>query len=69
MHLDSAIKVDLIVRKNSEYRHAEFERRKSVDIDMDYEPRRPDPVEACLGTRDGLGDAIARCPHADGRIG
>jgi hypothetical protein len=27
MHLDSAIKVDLIVRKNSDYRHAEFERR------------------------------------------
>ena len=26
MHLDSAIKVDLIVRKNSEYWHAEFER-------------------------------------------
>lgn len=32
MHLDSAIKVDLIVRKNSEYRHAEFERPKSVDF-------------------------------------
>ena len=32
MHLDSAIKVDLIVRKNSEYRHAEFERRKSVEF-------------------------------------
>jgi hypothetical protein len=31
-HLDSAIKVDLIVRKNSEYRHAEFERRKSVEF-------------------------------------
>jgi hypothetical protein len=31
MHLDSAIKVDLIVR-NSEYRHAEFERRKSVEF-------------------------------------
>jgi len=30
MHLDSAIKVDLIARKNSEYRHAESERRKSV---------------------------------------
>ena len=32
MHLDSAIKVDLIVRKNSEYRHAEFERRKLVEF-------------------------------------
>jgi len=32
MHLDSAIKVDLIVRRNSEYRHAEFERRKSVEF-------------------------------------
>jgi len=32
MHLVSAIKVDLIVRKNSEYRHAEFERRKSVEF-------------------------------------
>src|SRR6266403_4577537 len=32
MHLDSAIKVDLIVRKNSEYRHVEFERRKSVEF-------------------------------------
>jgi hypothetical protein len=30
--LNSAIKVDLIVRKNSEYRHAEFERRKSVEF-------------------------------------
>jgi hypothetical protein len=27
-----ALKVDLIVRKNSEYRHAEFERRKSVEF-------------------------------------
>jgi hypothetical protein len=32
MHLDSAIKVVLIVRKNSEYRNAEFERRKSVEF-------------------------------------
>ena len=32
MHLDSAIKVDLIVRKNSEYRHAEFERRQLVEF-------------------------------------
>ena len=32
MHLDSAIKVDLIVRKNSEYRQTEFERRKSVEF-------------------------------------
>lgn len=31
MHLDSA-KVDLIVRKNSEYRHVAFERRKSVEF-------------------------------------
>jgi hypothetical protein len=37
MHLDSAIKVDLIVRKNSEYRHAEFERRKSVARDTGSE--------------------------------
>jgi hypothetical protein len=32
MLLDGAIKVDLIVRKNSEYRHSEFERRKSVEF-------------------------------------
>jgi hypothetical protein len=32
MHLDSAIKVDFIVRKNSEYRYVEFERRKSVEF-------------------------------------
>ena len=32
MHPDSAIKVDLIVRKNTEYRHAEFERRKLVEF-------------------------------------
>jgi hypothetical protein len=32
MHLDSAIKVDLIVRKNSEYRHAEFEPSKLVEF-------------------------------------
>ena len=32
MQLDSAIKVDLIVRRNSEYRQAEFERRKLVEF-------------------------------------
>jgi hypothetical protein len=32
MHRDSAIKIDMIVRKNSEYRHAEFERRKPVEF-------------------------------------
>lgn len=32
MHLESAIKVDLIVRKDSEYRHTEFARRKAVDM-------------------------------------
>jgi hypothetical protein len=32
MHLDSATKVDLIVRKNSEDRHAVFERRKAVEF-------------------------------------
>lgn len=32
MHLDSAIKVDLIVRKDSQYRQVEFERRKAVDL-------------------------------------
>jgi hypothetical protein len=30
MHLNSAIKVDLIIRKASEYRHLEFARRKLV---------------------------------------
>ena len=32
MHLGSGIKVDLIVRKDSEYRHVEFARRKSVNL-------------------------------------
>ena len=32
MHLTSGVKVDLIVRKDSEYRHVEFARRKSVDL-------------------------------------
>ena len=32
MHLESAIKVDLIVRKDSEYRHVEFARRSAVHI-------------------------------------
>jgi hypothetical protein len=32
MHLDSAIKVDFIVRKNSQFRSVEFERRKSVEF-------------------------------------
>ncbi|HEY4212193.1 MAG TPA: hypothetical protein VGM84_11975 [Steroidobacteraceae bacterium] len=32
MHLASGIKVDLIVRKDSEYRHVEFARRKSVNL-------------------------------------
>src|SRR5260221_12312159 len=31
MHLDSAIKVDLIVRENSEYRQTAVERRKAVE--------------------------------------
>ncbi len=32
MHLSSAVKVDLIVRKDSEYRQLEFSRRRSVDL-------------------------------------
>ena len=32
MHLESAIKVDLIVRKDSEYRQVEFARRSAVHI-------------------------------------
>lgn len=32
MHLSSGIKVDLIVRKDSEYRQHEFTRRKPVDL-------------------------------------
>jgi predicted nucleotidyltransferase len=32
LHLESGVKVDLIVRKSSEYRRVEFERRKSVEI-------------------------------------
>jgi hypothetical protein len=32
MHLGSAIKVDLIIRKSSEYRQLEFERRKYVQF-------------------------------------
>jgi len=58
MHLTSGVKVDLIVRKDSEYRHVEFARRKSVDgrsIDLDYKPRRPDPFKASLGSRRELG--------------
>jgi hypothetical protein len=33
IHNESIIKVDCIVRKNSPYRHAEFERRKQIEID------------------------------------
>jgi hypothetical protein len=32
MHLSSAIKVDLIVRKDTQYRQLEFERRKAVEV-------------------------------------
>jgi hypothetical protein len=32
MHLESGIKVDFIVRKSSEYREVEFDRRRSVTI-------------------------------------
>lgn len=32
MHLASGVKVDLIVRKDSEYRQVEFARRKSVEL-------------------------------------
>ncbi len=33
IHQDSVIKVDCIIRKSSEYRRAEFERRKRVSIE------------------------------------
>ena len=33
IHNESIIKVDCIIRKNSEYRHLEFERRRQVDFD------------------------------------
>jgi len=33
IHNESVIKVDCIVRKNSPYRRAEFERRKQIQID------------------------------------
>jgi hypothetical protein len=32
MHLSSAIKVDLIIRKDTRYRQLEFERRKAVEL-------------------------------------
>src|SRR5262252_4185333 len=32
MHLETGIKVDLIVKKGSEYRHVEFDRRHQVRI-------------------------------------
>lgn len=32
MHLETGIKVDLIVRKDNEYRHTEFERRSKVAL-------------------------------------
>jgi hypothetical protein len=32
MHMDSAIKVDLVVRKSSDYRQLEFQRRRLVDF-------------------------------------
>jgi hypothetical protein len=32
MHLESGVKVDLIVRKSSRYRHLEFERRKPITV-------------------------------------
>jgi hypothetical protein len=32
MHLESAIKVDFIVRKDTQYRQLEFERRKAVEL-------------------------------------
>lgn len=33
IHNESIIKVDCIIRKNTEYRHLEFERRRQVDFD------------------------------------
>ena len=33
IHNESVIKVDCIVRKNTPYRHAEFDRRKQIKID------------------------------------
>lgn len=32
MHMDSAIKIDLVVRKSSDYRQLEFQRRRLVDF-------------------------------------
>jgi hypothetical protein len=72
MHLDSAIKVDLIVRKNSEYRQTEVERRKSVEfagISTWITSREDLILSKLVWARDsGLGDASARRPHADRRI-
>ncbi len=33
IHLKEVIKIDFIIRKNTEYRKTEFERRKKVEID------------------------------------
>ncbi len=33
VHVESVIKVDIIVRKNEDYRRAEFERRMAVDLE------------------------------------
>jgi len=33
LHLESVVKVDMIVRKDSEYRRTEFERRRRIELD------------------------------------
>ena len=33
VHLESVVKVDMIIRKDSPYRKAEFERRQRIDLD------------------------------------
>ncbi len=33
VHLDSVVKVDMIVRKDAPYRQAEFKRRRRIDLD------------------------------------
>jgi hypothetical protein len=70
MDLDSAIKVDLIVQKNSEYRHAEFERRKSVEfagISTWITSRKDLILSKLVWARDTAQRCNARRPHADRR--
>jgi hypothetical protein len=64
VHLESAYKVDLIVRKDSEYRQVEFQRRRRRCRGVACRTGGLAAVEAGVGPRERVRPATARRRHA-----